>query len=216
MDNLKIYKKVKEVPVEAQKKITGGRLNGMTDINPMWRIKTLTELFGPCGKGWYTEVLNTRFEHGADGEIGVFVDIHLYVKFDDEWSKPIYGTGGSKFSTKESKGLYNSDEAVKMAYTDALSISCKALGFCADIYYSKDRTKYDNSAEQNEDLKDCSKDKISKIHLDTVKALIEKTGTETSKILEFNKVSKLEDLTVEQGIEVMGVLQKKVNSNAKH
>ena len=55
-NNLEIYNKVRQVPESAQKTIKGGRLKGMTDINPMWRIKTLTDLFGPCGIGWYYEV----------------------------------------------------------------------------------------------------------------------------------------------------------------
>jgi hypothetical protein len=32
---------VRVVPNEAKKEIKGGRLSGFTDINPMWRIKTL-------------------------------------------------------------------------------------------------------------------------------------------------------------------------------
>lgn len=52
MDNLEYYNRGREVPNEAKKTINGGRLNGMTDINPMWRIKKLTELFGPCGIGF--------------------------------------------------------------------------------------------------------------------------------------------------------------------
>lgn len=52
MDNLELYNKVRNVPQEAKKEIKGGRLKGMTDINPMWRIKTLTEQFGICGMGW--------------------------------------------------------------------------------------------------------------------------------------------------------------------
>ena len=55
-DNLKIYNAVKKVPKEAQRPITGGRLKGKTEINPMWRIKALTEQFGPCGIGWYYDV----------------------------------------------------------------------------------------------------------------------------------------------------------------
>ena len=51
MDNLEIYNVAREVPKEAMKPISGGRLKGMTDINPMWRIKVLTELFGICGIG---------------------------------------------------------------------------------------------------------------------------------------------------------------------
>jgi hypothetical protein len=142
MDNLSIYNKVRVVPQEAQKKIGGGRLKGMTDINPMWRIKALTEVFGPAGKGWYSEILRQWIEQGANDEVMAFVTINLYVNYDGEWSKPIPGTGGSTFIAKEKNGLYTSDEAFKMAYTDALSVSCKALGVGADIYFSADNTKY--------------------------------------------------------------------------
>ena len=66
--NLDIYNNVRAVPAEAKKEIRGGRLNGKTDINPMWRIKKLTEQFGPCGIGWkYTidrEWLETRGQRG--------------------------------------------------------------------------------------------------------------------------------------------------------
>jgi hypothetical protein len=34
------------------------------------------------------------------------------------------------------------DEAYKKAYTDAISVACKALGFAADVYYQEDETKY--------------------------------------------------------------------------
>ena len=50
-DNMTLYNAVRTPPPEALKAITGGRLKGMTDINPMWRIKTMTEQFGPCGDG---------------------------------------------------------------------------------------------------------------------------------------------------------------------
>ena len=40
-ENLKIYNAVRVVPTEAKRSITGGRLKGKTEINPMWRIKTL-------------------------------------------------------------------------------------------------------------------------------------------------------------------------------
>ena len=49
MDDMTIYNLARSVPDEAQKPIAAGRLKGMTDINPMWRIKRLTEIFGPCG-----------------------------------------------------------------------------------------------------------------------------------------------------------------------
>lgn len=149
---LDIYNKVREVPDTAKKPINGGRLKGMTDINPMWRIKTLTEQFGPIGFGWYYEILDERIEEGANQEKVAFVRINLYVRYGNEWSKPIQGTGGSSFVAKESKGMYTSDECFKMALTDAISVACKSLGIGADVYFEKDRSKYDteqNRAPQN-------------------------------------------------------------------
>ena len=64
MENLEIYEKIKEVPKEARKKITGGRLVGMTDIKPMWRIEKLTEIFGPVGLGWYAPVIKREIIEG--------------------------------------------------------------------------------------------------------------------------------------------------------
>lgn len=138
---LTIYEKVREVPKEAQKEFNNGRFKG-TDINPMWRIKKLTELFGACGIGWYYERLDKWSEKLDSGEVCVFVEIALYVKNDGEWSKPIFGTGGSQLMQMTKKGSYANDEAYKMATTDAISVACKQLGMGADIYWQNDNTKY--------------------------------------------------------------------------
>lgn len=141
--SLELYNKVRSVPDDAKKPITGGRLNGKTDINPMWRIKTLTEQFGPCGTGWFYKVKDKSIEKGFGDEVAVFVDIELYYKISaDEWSEPVFGTGGSMFVAKEKAGPYTSDECFKMALTDALSVACKALGIGADVYWSADASKY--------------------------------------------------------------------------
>lgn len=147
-ENMKIYNESREVPSEALKIINGGRLKGMSDINPMWRIKKLTELFGMCGIGWKVEIVGRRLEQGGENEIVCFVDINLYVKVDGEWSEAIPGMGGSSFVTKERTGIHTSDECFKMAYTDAISVACKSLGFAADVYFANDRTKY--SEKDNE------------------------------------------------------------------
>lgn len=141
-ENLNIYNAVREVPKDAQKPIQGGRLRGKTEIRPMWRIEKLTELFGPAGFGWYTEIVRQWFESTSTGEVAVFCLLNLYVKIDGEWSKPIEGLGGNKFIEKEKNGLYVEDEAVKMAYTDALGVACKSLGFGSDIYWGGERSKY--------------------------------------------------------------------------
>lgn len=143
MANLELYNKVRAVPDSAKKKISGGRLNGMTDINPMWRIKILTENFGVCGIGWKYEIVKQWLEDGANDEKVSFTHLNLYIKNGDGWSDPIPGVGGSSFITKERNGMYTSDECHKMSLTDALSVACKALGIGADVYFEKDRTKYD-------------------------------------------------------------------------
>lgn len=147
MDNLQIYNAVRMVPPEAQKEIKGGRLNGKTDINPMWRIKVLTEQFGPCGIGWKYDITKQWMEPGANGEISAFCNVLLYYKAGDQWSDGIPGTGGSAFVAKEKSCLYTSDECYKMALTDALSVACKAIGVAADVYWQKDATKYTGRPE---------------------------------------------------------------------
>ena len=157
-DNLLIYNQIKEVPQEAQKKITGGRLNGMTDIKPMWRIEKLTEIFGSVGIGWYTKTTNKEIIDGANGEKIAIVDIELYVNYkkpyeleENMWSIGIEGSGGSSFIAKEKNGLYTNDECFKMAYTDALSVACKSLGMGANIYWGD--SKYNTKEITEEDAK---------------------------------------------------------------
>ena len=160
-ETLGIYNKIKEVPKEAQKAITGGRLSGMTDIKPMWRIEKLTEIFGPVGLGWYAPITKREIIEGANGEKIAVVDINLFVNYkvpynleDDLWSEPIIGTGGSSFIAKEKNGLYTSDECFKMAYTDALSVACKMLGMGANVYWGDSKYNTNKKIETKEDAKE--------------------------------------------------------------
>lgn len=149
-DFMQIYNKARAVPEEAKKAITAGRLKGMTDINPMYRIKTLTEIFGPCGVGWWYEITSKQIiDDQITNQRAAFVDILLYYidPFSGEPSQGIPGTGGAAFVTQERNGAYLSDECFKMALTDALSVACKALGVAADVYWAKDRTKYTAAEE---------------------------------------------------------------------
>ena len=149
-EKMKIYNDMKAVPEEARKTITGGRLAGMTDIKPMWRIEKLTEEFGPAGIGWKTIITNKEIMEGANGEKIAIVDIDLFIKVDGEWSEAIPGTGGSSFIAKEKNGLYTSDECYKMAYTDAISVACKSLGMGAEVYWGDSKYAI-QKAEPTED-----------------------------------------------------------------
>lgn len=131
-DNMTLYNAVRTPPPEALREIKAGRLAGKSDINPMWRIKALTEQFGPCGEGWKYTIERLWTEQGANGEIAAFALINLYHRIGEGWSEPIPGIGGNSFVAKEKSGMYTSDECYKMALTDALSVACKALGVAAD------------------------------------------------------------------------------------
>lgn len=193
MEKMDIYNRVRSVPDEAKKAISAGRLKGMTDINPMWRIKKLTEEFGPCGIGWWTKVTD-RWTETVGDETCAFVDLELYIKVGDEWSKPITGSGGGKLATKERSGVYVSDECYKMAETDALSVACKKLGIGADVYFSADRTKYSQTVDDSK-----------KIGANDVKILmdyLQKNGISSQKIIDRYRVKALSDLTQKRYIEI--------------
>ena len=142
MDKVEIWQALEKTADEAKKPIEAGRLKGFTDINPCWRMKRLTEVFGPCGIGWKFVITDKQIVPGANDEVAAFVDILVFFKKDGEWSEGVPGMGGSMFVAKERSGMHTSDECFKMALSDAIGTACKALGMSADIYFSKDRSKY--------------------------------------------------------------------------
>ena len=160
MDKMEIWQRLEKTADEAKKPIEAGRLKGFTDINPCWRMKRLTEVFGPCGIGWKFEICQTYTLPGADGEVAAFVDILLYYKQDGEWSEGVPGSGGSMFVAKERNGMHTSDECFKMALSDAIGTACKALGMSADIYFSKDRSKYTDAQDAQEQKMETFEDAI--------------------------------------------------------
>lgn len=147
MNNMEIYDKSKACPSNALRTIQAGKLKGKSDINPVWRIKQLTELFGPCGVGWKLSNIRYWTEPGAGGEVSAWCSLNLHIKVDGEWSDGIEGIGGSMLINTEKGKLVTNDEAYKMAQTDAVSVACKMLGFAADVYWEADRTKYDGNTD---------------------------------------------------------------------
>lgn len=154
--NLRFYSQACEVPADAQKKITAGRIRGMTDVNPMWRMKKMTEMFGPCGIGW-KYVIERQWTETYGQEVKCFCNVLLYIRIPEtgEWSEPIPGNGGSSLVSVEKNGTYVNDEGYKMALTDALSIAMKPLGVGANIWYGANasghnESKYETAADQSQ------------------------------------------------------------------
>lgn len=185
--NLKIYNKYKEVPKNALKDFDNGKFKG-TDINTMWRIKCLTEEFGVVGFGWTVKVLRTWTETFFD-QTCAFAEIEMKIKLNGEWSEPFTATGGNMLvKYVKSKDSYSiSDEAFKMAITDAFGVACKYLGIGADVYWNNDKTKYTENTAENTPKKPEKKTEV---------LTLEKALT-----LEFEakgKAYKLGDCTIEQ------------------
>lgn len=142
-EKMKYWDAMRQPPPSALKPISAGRLKGKTDISPQWRYQILTEQFGPIGDGWKYEIVRLWLEPGANDTVVAFATVNLYYRIGEEWSDAIPGIGGAMFTAKETNGLHTSDEAFKMAVTDALSVAAKLLGVAADIYLGMwDGSKY--------------------------------------------------------------------------
>lgn len=136
-------------PKEALKQIKGGRLSGMTDVNPQWRYKAMHDAYGPCGEGWKYEISRIWTEPGLDGQMFAFATVNVFIGIEGVWSDPIPGIGGSMLLEKDKNGIHHNDEAFKMAVTDALSVALKMLGVAADIYMGRwDGSKYKDAIKQ--------------------------------------------------------------------
>ena len=156
MSNRRIWDRVYKPDPTSLKTIGGGRLKGMTDINPQWRLQAATEEFGPCGIGWWYTIKELWTVPGSDGQVMAFARVDVFYRDGETISNPVEGIGGSMMITNESKKeqqadgttkyvpyQYTNDECYKMAVTDALSVAFKALGFGAEIYAGRwDGSKY--------------------------------------------------------------------------
>lgn len=141
--NTRMWDAFSKPPVDALREIRGGRLRGKTDINPQWRLKAMTETFGPVGIGWKYTIDKLWLEPGNPPEVCAFALVSVSVNEQGVWSEPVPGCGGSAFVTKEQAGIFTSDEAYKMAVTDALSVALKAFGVAAEVYLGNfEGTKY--------------------------------------------------------------------------
>ncbi len=149
---MRIYNQVRSVPADALSEIKGGPLKGFSNINPQIRWELLTSVFGPAGLCFRVEQVARWSESSPSGDTAVFCEVNLYYREDPskDWSAPVFGQGGAMLMRRSTEWVngqqvstvHIDDEAYKKAYTDAVSVACKALGFAADVYYRQDETKY--------------------------------------------------------------------------
>jgi hypothetical protein len=157
--NKAIWDKLRTPPPTALKKIKAGRLKGMSDISPQWRYEIMTEVFGACGTGWRFGIDRLWTEQGSEGQVFAFAQVYVNYKQGEVWSDPVQGVGGSMLVAKERAGLHCSDEAFKMATTDAIGTALKMIGVAADVYAgkcddSKNSIQPASNQQQNNDNND--------------------------------------------------------------
>jgi len=228
MDNMEIWNKVKTPPKTALKKITGGRLAGMTDISPQWRFEVLTEIFGPVGFGWKYTIEKLWLEPGTDGQFACFALVNLYWNIVTTegscWSDPIPGIGGNMFIAKEKNGMHTSDEAYKMAVTDAISVAAKTLGIGADVYagrmdgskYSKPEPKPTPEPKQTKGPNIPAKPEyITKDQQSTIIDMVAEAEADIEKMLSYCGCDTFETIPAVMFDTIMTTLQQKIDAKVK-
>ena len=133
-DRMTLWNAMATPPESALSEITGGRLGGMTDIKPQWRIQIMTEQFGPCGTGWGYEIEKAWTEPGPDGQTFALVLVQVWYKGGEQTTP---GVGGAMLVDMEKAGLHCDDDAFKKALTDGIGVALRALGVAADVYLGK-------------------------------------------------------------------------------
>ena len=147
-ESIRLFWEKATPPQDALRKIDAGRLKGMSDINPQWRVEALTELYGMYGVGWFIEIKHEQIVDCPETkEKMIFLTLALYVRDwgipeEYKWFGPAIGIGGDFLIVKEKAGLHCNDEAYAMALTDALGKAAKLLGVANNIYRGKNDSKY--------------------------------------------------------------------------
>ena len=153
-DNLRIWNRFCRTEASATKNFNKGGFAG-TDINPTYRVRCLTELFGPQGTGWgwtiqsrWREVWPSRYKDGGqwiDYDANcAFVELSLwYLDEQGQRHECSPQIGGTECDLAP-------DEVWKMSITDAIGKCCVALGIAADVYMGQFDGKYHSAAERQQ------------------------------------------------------------------
>ncbi len=141
--NLALWREVEHTPAEFRKEVDFGRK--FTAIDPYYRLRLATELWGPFGNRW--GVRNERFDWPLEGEHLLVYQAELYYPADDgEGVVPLH----SSILAANKRGL--DADAVKKVATDALTKGLSKLGFSADIFLGSFEDEPYTSRAQSADV----------------------------------------------------------------
>lgn len=143
--NMQIWSKVDKTDPQYTKAAKVGGQN-ITSLNGTAMIMKATEVFGPAGIGFGWNVIDERFDKGAemfsgDGdkrvslgfELNHTVKIQFWFKIDGERGE-IEQYGCTPYLYKSKYGTSTDGEAPKKSLTDAIKKALSMLGFSADVF----------------------------------------------------------------------------------
>ena len=104
--------------------------------------------------------------------------------------KEFTGVGGAKIVIKDKNGLRNNDEAIKMAYTDALGTAMKYVGVGSEIYEGNfDGCKYADPTDAT-----ALAVKINEDQAIEIKKLVELSGADEKRFLSYAKAESIQHI----------------------
>jgi len=141
--NLRIWDAVQQTDPRYTKSFSrSGGFKG-TAINHTYQQRRATEVFGPKGIGWGSNVVGESIEHGAPllhekhGLVGHekihVVRIELWYELDGKRGS-VQAYGQTTFVGSNKHGFFTDEEAPKKSLTDAESKALASLGFSADVH----------------------------------------------------------------------------------
>ena len=195
-DNLRIWSQVDRTDPAHTKKVT--QRGGFTAISAAYQIMRATEVFGPIGEGWGYMAGAPIFQEGI-----IFVPVTLW-----HGERPnIFGPmlGGAEWKDAKS-GRLDSD-AAKKATTDALTKLLSQLGFNADVFLGKfDDNKYLAEVREEFAPKEAN---VTQEQADAIRELIEATGADLGRFLNFFGIREIEALPATRHKEAVAMLNAK-------
>ena len=126
VNNLELWDKVKQTNPAHTKKVSFGR--GFTAIDPMYQVKTATELWGPYGGKWGMRDIAVTMSDVKGGD-------QTIATLTGTFFTPHGSTGtANSIEVVSAKGKMD-DEAVKMLLTNTISKELSRVGFNADVFF---------------------------------------------------------------------------------
>lgn len=126
MSNLDLWNKLCKTPPEVLTPYPAKDGTQLTAVDPIYRARKMTEVFGPVGVGWGWDVVREW-----DLEVGGYR--YMYAKVQVWYAD---SEGIMRYTGPQIGGAYSADpsESFKSAVTDGIGKCCSMLGLAADVY----------------------------------------------------------------------------------